>query len=63
MNHPNRNWRRRANEAADQWQQSPVGVLAEGPLNRAPVWSLRTRLRIAFIAGFNADRKPPEPKP
>lgn len=64
MNHPQRNWRRRANEAADQWQDSPAGkLLAEGPLDpERRVEGLRARLRIAYLAGYDAGRKPREPK-
>ncbi len=60
-NHPNRNWRRRMQQAADQFladqehlieQVMPATWYADS--ERA---SLRTRIRQAYLAGYQDGRK------
>lgn len=58
-NHPNRNWRRRMQQSADQWLSGAASVLYTLPLrNDEPARSegLRNRLREAYLAGYKAAR-------
>ena len=55
-NHPNRNWRQRLNNAADQWAVSiEAELLVDTPIgaynaeNYLAAW--RKRLRLAYLAG------------
>lgn len=55
-NHPNRNWRARMNNAADQWlAQWPM----ERPVPRRPITDeeLRILLRAAYLAGYEDGRR------
>jgi len=58
-NHPNRNWRRRMQQAADQWLSTDAGrFLSESPLSAAGVYEgLRKRLRDAYLAGYQDGKK------
>lgn len=59
VNHPNRNWRRRMEHAADQWLETSAGkALAEIPL--ATLAGLRNRLREAYLYGYRDGRRPPK---
>lgn len=56
--HPNRNWRRRMEQAADQWLETAhAKVLAEVPYIGPQVAVLRKRLREAYLAGYQDGRK------
>jgi len=61
-NHPNRHWRLRMQQAADQWQETSAGkLLAEVPFDfRDPaafLAGLRKRLRQAYLCGYQDGRK------
>ncbi|HSV73523.1 MAG TPA: hypothetical protein VLH79_07170 [Chthonomonadales bacterium] len=57
-NHPNRNWRRRMEQAADQFLESSAGkVLVEVPLSPGSVQGLRNRIREAYLSGYRDGRK------
>jgi len=57
-NHPNRNWRRRMQQAADQWQETSAGkALAEIPFDLRDPTTLRNRLRQAYLCGYEDGRK------
>lgn len=58
-NHPNRNWRAQARQAAESWL-TQYSVLHETP---APAGDgLRNRLREAYLAGFESGREQNKPK-
>jgi hypothetical protein len=61
-NHPNRNWRQRMEQAADQFLESSAGkVLVEVPIDRTKhateIASLRWRIREAYLLGYQDGRK------
>lgn len=58
-NHPNRNWRRRAQAAAEAFLAGPAGeVLAEVPWRPSEALAaIRGRLRQAFLLGYEAGRQ------
>lgn len=60
-NHPNRNWRKRAAEAADKWIAFATTWNSYDSEFEARVTAgnVRKALHNAFIAGFDAGRKPP----
>lgn len=59
-NHPNRGWRKRAEQAADQWLDTDEGrVLVEVPLAPDPE-ARRKRVRAAYLAGYRDGRRKPE---
>ena len=51
MNHPNRNWRQRMQQAADQWMSSDAALaLVEIPITAGQqIDALRYRLRMAYL--------------
>lgn len=58
-NHPNRNWRQRMQQAADQWlQTSEARCLAEIiPYTWPQSEALSKRIRLAYLAGYQDGRK------
>jgi hypothetical protein len=57
-NHPNRNWRRQMEAAADQWTMTPeceslIFLPAIRPVDNA----IRAQLREAYLAGYQDGRK------
>jgi hypothetical protein len=60
-NHPNRNWRAQARQAAESAMQDH-SVLHEAPL-RPGGDGLRNRLIEAFLLGFAAGREQNKPRP
>lgn len=58
-NHPNRGWRQRMRQAADQWLAGEQAhVLIELPITHGrTVDALRNRIREAYLAGYADGRK------
>ena len=55
-NHPNRNWRRRMQQAADQWL-SQFPWRTEPGARMMSESDLREAMRRAYVAGFEDGRK------
>lgn len=58
-NHPNRGWRKAAEEAADKWAETTEAkVLAEVPLAaERHLEGMVYRLRQAYLAGYRAAKQ------
>lgn len=64
-NHPNRGWRKRADNTADQWLTTSEATGLVVALGALPEWGrnqhARDLLRRAYLAGYVASRHPEYP--